>query len=311
MRQQTPYQQKMEQLGLEEHNLFEIAYSKIANYTSVLSAKYGKVFVLDERSFLLRTIRRMTDIMKSVYVLFQTTQDRASMMILDRSVIDLNATICFLFDHVKDTDERALRILLFYLDGVRTRLKISKENLKERNPKYISEEEYNATLKQMKAAKVADLNAVKDLELQIKVSPLYEQMHPLIMKNASWRYKKIDSEYNYTWTELYTIASGEEDMAQFEQKYLSHYVHGTAISDIQYSSINDTNPVFALNICCSILNHLEPIIKAWFPDDYNDLEEAHKRILVDRLLEVLPSESLKTYLEQLESEAGDTAGDRP
>lgn len=299
--QQTPYRQKMELLGLEEHNLFEIAYSKIVNCTAILSSKYGKVSVLDERSFLLRTIKRMTDIMLSIFALFQTTKDRAAMLILDRSVIDLNATICFLFDYVKDTDERALRIMLFYLDGIRIRLKISNNPLKKRDPKYISEEEYNAILEQKKATMEADIKAVENLELKIKSSPLYTRMHPSIMKNASWRYKRIESKDCFTWANLYEIAAGDKNMAQFEQEYLSHYVHGVAISDIQYPSINETNPVFALNICCSILNHLEPIIRAWFPDDYNDLEEAHKRLVVDRLLENLPPESIREYLKQLES----------
>lgn len=68
---QTEYQMKMDLLGLQEHNLFEIEYNKVVNYTSVLYAKYGKESVLDdERSFLLRSITRMTNLMKSVYVIF-------------------------------------------------------------------------------------------------------------------------------------------------------------------------------------------------------------------------------------------------
>ena len=296
---QTPYQEKMYLLGLQEHNLFEIAYGKVAHFISVLSALYGKESVLDERSFLLRSIRRMTNLMRSVYVLFKTTSDRASMMILTRSVIDLNATICFLFDYVKDSDERALRLLLFYLDGVRTRLKISKEPLKKRDSWYISEEEYNATLEQMTAAKEADLKAAQDIEMRIKASPLYQMMHSSIMENASWRFKKIDGKDSYSWINLYEIASGEKNLAQFEQKYLSHYVHGVAISDFQFPSINETNPAFALNICCSILNHLESIIKAWFPEEFEELEEAHKKGLVNAILENMTPEMLEAYLKRL------------
>ena len=285
----------MDLLGLQEHNLFEIAYCKADFFTSVLTAKYGKESVLDERTFLLRSIKRMTNLMRSVYVLFKTTSDRASMMILTRSVIDLNATICFLFDYVKDADERALRLLLFYLDGVRTRQKISKEPLKKRDPRYISEEEYNATLEQMKTAKEADIKAVLDIETRIKNSPFYPMMHPSIVENASWRFKKIDGKHSYSWIDLYEIAAGDKNMAQFEQVFLSHYVHGVAISDFQFSSINDTNPVFALNICCSILNHLDSIFKAWFPGEYVTLEEAHKKSLVTSLLDNMPPETLEAY----------------
>ena len=130
----------MDRLGLQDHNLFEIAFKRVVYFTTALSEKYATNVMLDERSFLLRTILRMTDLMRSVYVIFKTTTDRASMMILARSIIDLNATICFLFKYVKDDAERALRLRLFYLDGVRTRLKISDEPLKERDPHYISEE---------------------------------------------------------------------------------------------------------------------------------------------------------------------------
>ena len=299
--EQTEYQKKMDLLGLQEHNLFEIEYSKVVNFTSVLTAKYGRESVLDERSFLLRTITRMTNLMKSVYVIFQTTTDRASMMILTRSIIDLNAIICFLFDFVKDKDERHLRFLLYYLDGVRTRLKISGEPLKERDPSVISEEEYNATQKQMDDAKDADIKAIQDIELRIKASPLSQKMHYSIMENASWRFKRISSKGDYSWTNLYEIAAGERKMAQFEQMFLSHYVHGAAISDFQFSVINETNPVFALNICCSILYHLETIIKNWFPGEYDDLEEAHKHLLVDTLLENMTPESLKEYMKRLEN----------
>lgn len=299
----TVYQQKMELLGLQEHNLFEIEYSKVVNFTSVLSAKYGRESVLDERSFLLRTITRMTNLMKSVYVIFQTTTDRASMMILTRSIIDLNAIICFLYDYVKDKEERELRMLLYYLDGVRTRLKISREPLKERDPSVISEEEYNATQKQMDDAKDADIKAIQDIELRIKASPLFPQMHQSIMEKASWRFKRIGSKDNFTWINLYEIAASEKKMALFEQMFLSHYVHGAAISDFQFSVINETNPVFALNNCCSILYHLETIIKNWFPGEYDALEEAHKHILVDKLLENMSPETLKEYLKRLESRA--------
>lgn len=301
----TPYQQRMDLLGLQEHNLFEIAYGKVVFFTTALTAKYGKESALDERSFLLRSIKRMTDLMRSVYVLFKTTSERASMMILSRSVIDLNATICFLFDYVKKHDERTLRLLLFYLDGVRTRLRISKEPLKKRDPRYISEEEYNATLEQMEAAKEADIKAVQDIETRIKDSPLYSKMNSSIMENASWRFKKIDGKQSYSWTDLYEIAAGDKNMAQFEQAYLSHYVHGVAISDFQFSAINDTNPVFALNICCSILNHLDPIFKAWFPGEYEELEEAHKKFLVNSLLENMTPETLETYLKRLDIDEGD------
>ena len=297
----TEYQKKMGMLGLQEHNLFEIEYSKLVNYTSVLSAKYGKESLLDERSFLLRTIMRMTNLMKSVYVIFQTTVDRASMMILARSIIDLNAIICFLFDYVKDKDERELRLLLYYLDGVRARLKISSEPLKERDPNIISEEEYKATQKQMDDSKEADIKAIKDIELRIMESPLFSQIHHSIMDNASWRYKRISSKDVFSWTNLYEIAAGEKKMAQFEQMFLSHYVHGAAISDFQFPVINETNPVFALNICCSILYHLETIIKNWFPEEYDKLEDLYKHIMVNNLLENMSPESLKEYLKMLES----------
>ena len=59
--------------------------------------------------------------------------------------------------------------------------------------------------------------------------------------------------------------------------------------------------MFALNICCSILYHLETIIKNWFSGEYDDLEEAHKHLLVDTLLENMTPESLKEYMKRLEN----------
>lgn len=298
----TPYQEKMEQLGLQEFNLFEIALLKTEHFITALSAKYATNILLDERTFLLRTIKRMTNLMHSVLLIFKTITDRASMMILARSIIDLNSIICFLFQHVKNDEERALRLQLFYLDGVRTRLKISKEPLRKRDPNYISEEEYNATQTQMEEAKQADLASINDLEKLVVSSSLYTKMHPDILEKAIWKFKKIGSAKAYTLTELYEIAAGDKKMARFEQEYLSHYVHGIAISDFQFSVINETNPAFSLNICCSILNHLEPIIKAWFPEDYDTLEDSFKPILVQYVIDGLTPEELNSYLQDKDSE---------
>lgn len=296
----TPYQNKMEQLGLQEFNLFEIELLKIEHFITALSEKYATTLMLDERTFLLRTIKRMTNLMHSVRVIYKTVIDRASMMILARSIIDLNAIICFFFQYVKNDEERALRLRLFYLDGVRTRLKISKEPLKERDPNYISEEEYNATQSQMEKAKRADLVAIDDLEQLVVNSPLYAQMHPEILEKAIWKFKKVNSKKAYTLTELYEIAAGDKKMARFEQEYLSHYVHGIAISDFQFPVINETNPAFSLNICCSILNHLEPIIKVWFPSDYDALESSFKPILAQYIISGLSPEELKSYIQDKE-----------
>ena len=300
----TPYQKKMEQLCLQEFNLFEIELLKIERFITALSEEYATNILLDERIFLLRTAMRMTNLMRSVLVIFKT--DRASMMILARSIIDLNAIICFMFQHVKNDEERALRLRLLFHDGVRTRLKISKEPIKERNPNYISEEEYSATLTQMEEAKQADLAAIDDLEQLIVNSPLYAQMHPEILEKAIWKFKKINSKKAYTLTELYEIATGDKKMARFEQEYLSHYVHGIAISDFQFPVINETNPAFSLNICCSILNHLEPIIKVWFPSDYDALESSFKPILAQYVISGLNPEELKSYIQdkELEHKAG-------
>ena len=290
----------MEQLGLQEFNLFEIELLKIEHFITALSEKYATTLMLDERTFLLRTIKRMTNLMHSVRVIYKTVIDRASMMILARSIIDLNAIICFFFQYVKNDEERALRLRLFYLDGVRTRLKISKEPLKERDPNYISEEEYNATQSQMEKAKRADLVAIDDLEQLVVNSPLYAQMHPEILEKAIWKFKKVNSKKAYTLTELYEIAAGDKRMARFEQEYLSHYVHGIAISDFQFPVINETNPAFSLNICCSILNHLEPIIKVWFPSDYDALESSFKPILAQYIISGLSPEELKSYIQDKE-----------
>lgn len=167
----TPYQKKMEQLCLQEFNLFEIELLKIERFITALSEEYATNILLDERIFLLRTAMRMTNLMRSVLVIFKT--DRASMMILARSIIDLNAIICFMFQHVKNDEERALRLRLLFHDGVRTRLKISKEPLQERDPNYISEEEYNTTMTQLEEAKQADLKAIDDLEKIVVSRPCF------------------------------------------------------------------------------------------------------------------------------------------
>lgn len=91
----------------------------------------------------------------------------------------------------------------------------------------------------MEKAKRADLVAIDDLEQLVVNSPLYAQMHPEIIEKAIWKFKKVNSKKAYTLTELYEIAAGDKRMARFEQEYLSHYVHGIAISDFQFPVTSD------------------------------------------------------------------------
>lgn len=296
----TKYQEMMTALGLEEHNLFEIAYSKVKAKTMALSEKYAVDSPLDEFSILLRNIKRMTDLMNSVYLLYSMNQDRAAMMILTRSVVDINATLYFLFVHVQDPEERKLRIKLYYLDGIRTRLALSKEPLKERDETFISEEEYKATLAQKNETRASDLQSAANLEKMIKASSFAPQMHKKILKYARWRYRSIDKEEAYSWKDLYRFAAGEDKMANFEQDYLSQYVHGMALADIQSSTLHETNPVFCLNLCCTILNKVdEVILKTWFPDDHDNLEKAFRLQMGAQLWSNLPQETREGYLNRL------------
>ena len=292
---QTKYQQMMAKLGLEEENLFEIVYHQISYFVSALSSLYEEENLLDGRSMLLRFIRRMVNIMRSIYVLYKTTADRASMMILTRSVIDINATIHFFFRYVTDPEELSLRILLFQLDGVRTRLGLSDEPLKPRDPEIISEAEYEETLRQRNVTRTSDLKAKEGLERMIKQSAFYPEMHRMIFQKAIWKYKDIRKNDKYSWEDLYVIACEEKGRARFAQDYLSHYVHGVGIADIQSSSIDETNPVFSLNICVSILDRLNPIIQSWFPDDYEVLVKASRTEMGEMLLSNLPLETLEEY----------------
>ena len=297
---ETKYQEKMTALGLEEHNLFEIAFSKVQAKTMALSEKYGVDSLLDEHSILLRNLKRMTGLMSSVYQLYTTNQDRAAMMVLTRSVIDINAMLYFLFIHVQAPEERKLRINLFYLDGLRTRLGLSKEPLKERDENYISEEEYNAVLVQKQETQAADLQSIANLEKMIQSSPFAPKMHKNILKYAKWRYCSINKDQAYSWKDLYRFAAGDNGMANFQQDYLSQYVHGLALADIQSSTLHETNPVFCLNLCHTILTKVdEVILKTWFPDDYDNQEKVFRLQMADQLWRNLPQETKEEYLKRL------------
>ena len=288
----------MDELGLDEYDLFELEFQKIIFFLDSLSVKYEKRDLLDERSLLLRSTRRMIRLMESINVIYETTQERPSMMILTRSIIDINATICFLFQFVTDQVERKLRILLFFLDGVRTRMRLSASPLKPRDEKYIAEDEYSAIFDQRTETRTSDIKAEKDLLQMIKESSLYPQMNHQIIVKANWRYHSIKSKRNYSWKDLYEIACGEENMAMFEQEYLSQYVHGVAIADIQSNSIVETNPMFSLNMCNSILNKLEQILKIWFSGDYENLENAYKQNVGPILLRNLPQDTFDKYIKR-------------
>lgn len=298
--QKTLYQQNMDKLGLDEHDLFEFEFKKIIFFVNSLSVMYEKDDLLDERSLLLRSIRRMTRLMESIDVIYEYTQERASMMILTRSIIDINATICFLFKYVTDHTERTLRILLFFLDGIRTRMKLSDFPMKPRDERYISEDEYCAIFEQREATRSADMKAEKDILEMIEKSPLYPRMNHLIIEKANWRYRSLKSKGDYSWRDLYEMVCGDESWAMFEQVYLSQYVHGVAIADIQSDSIVETNPMFSLNMCNSTLKMLEQILKIWFSGEYENLENAYKQNVGPSLLMNLPQATISEYIQRYE-----------
>lgn len=248
----------MDNVGMDSEALFLYAYSELDYYTDEL------IKLVPEDSFslnynLLKTIRKMLDIWQSIFLINENNQDFTSILCLLRTIVDHYAFINLLFVETIDLNEREIRLLLYLLDGLRTRRKSLSKSSSKFDPKITSEGEFYLIANQCRSTLESDIIAEKDIKVRIKKLSNGAINNNLI-KHSYWQFINITNDTKFKWSELYDMLPINKDMADVFSNYLSQFIHGLGLSNIQY--YNNQNCIgFTLSISTVILDKITKILK--------------------------------------------------
>jgi hypothetical protein len=157
------------------------------------------------------------------------------------------------------------------------------------DPKHISKQDYDNIIQQCTNAREADKKVCEYLKSRLSFFSFIDTVNRKIISNNLWKYKHIESEECYKWKQLYNIYFND-NVSSFSQHYLSHYVHGLAISDIQYFSEKSRLPNIHLSMGISIMGHLLKMIQNIFADDVKELDEEFKTNIIRHFLNDIPQD---------------------
>lgn len=217
----------------------------------------------------------MLDIWQSLHLICNNNKDYTSLIALSRVIIDNYAFLHLLFIHTTVEEERETRLLLYVLDGLRSRRKdvlLMKHNY---DPQYITEKEAYVTKKQCEESVESDNTAEKQI-LQRLTIILKGEINQKLIDKSDWRFKDYklpkSKENSFSWTELYSLFASENGMTNTYMGYFSQFVHGLGVSNMQYGIIDGSD--FIYNVGISIMDYTKKLV-------YNILHDEIIRYNVD------------------------------
>lgn len=201
-------------------------------------------------------------------------EDYNTLCALVRILADNVATLNLVYN-CEDNEEKALRHLLYVMDGVSLRHKTLIGHPMKYDGK-IPREVYEALKVQVKGAIDNAANVISFCEKTIRSRVTYQnyQEHiDLLIERRDWKYRELGriKAKSYTWREMYKnleIKTGDEMFP-----FLSQYVHGLSVSNIALNDRDDFDAPLSFAICLAgwLLNYLrkvyEPHIGAYTMED--------------------------------------------
>lgn len=278
----------MDRLGLDDNCQFEFFFSYLDHYYQHLSKLYDMSNIIDIKAFLLRGVSKILDIEQSTYLLASEKRDLNSILVLTRTALDYFSVLNLFYNKTSNEEERLFRIILYELDGLTTRIKMLQHKTSF-NPKHISKQDYDKIIQQCNNAMKSDEKACEALKSSLNSLPFIDTVNVKIIRNNIWKYKHLERQEYYSWKELYNMCFND-NVSAFCQHYLSQYVHGLAISDIQYFSEKSEFPNMHLSMGISIMGHLLEMIKNIFADDINELNKEFKTNIIPYFLNDIPQD---------------------
>lgn len=187
-----------------------------------------------------------------VYTMVKISREREdynTVCALVRIMADNIASINLIYGS-KNTEEKALRHLLYILDGISLRYKL----LKERHMQYdgtIPQESYEALKNQVEGAKENMDKCIFYCTYAIKQLPVYTVRScavDYLIKTKNWKFKTVDKpKENYTWKEMYEMLKIKEGKEMFS--FFSQYVHGLSVSNIATGDKDDFQAPLSFAVC--------------------------------------------------------------
>lgn len=230
------YQILQEKMSLDNETLYLYIYSEL----DYLVAELFKIVKRDYFNLsynLLLTSKKMLDIWESIFLIYNNHKDNTSLCTLTRSTIDNYAFLHLLFVLTDNVFDREIRLYLHILDGVKVRKSALKNRENEFNDKYLTRSEYEETNQKCLNALYEDEKTENYIHRELnKISDIY--LNRKIIEESNWRFKdpqKGDKKKNqYSWMELYKEFAKNNSMATMYMDFLSQFVHGLGISNMQY-----------------------------------------------------------------------------
>ena len=287
----------MDKLGLDDNCQFEFFFSYLDYYYHHLSKLCDMSNIIDIKAFLLRGVSRILDIEQSTHLLASENRDINSILVLTRTALDYFSVLNLFYNKTSNEEERLFRIILYELDGLTTRIKMLQHQA-DFDPRHISKQDYDKIIQQCNNAKESDEKVCEYLRSRLSFFSFIDTVNRQIISNNLWKYKHVESEECYKWKQLYNIYFND-NVSSFSQHYLSHYVHGLAISDIQYFSEKSELPNIHLSMGISIMGHLLKMIQNIFADDVKELDEEFKTNIIPCFIESIPHEVIAKICDEI------------
>lgn len=283
------------ELGFDVETQFLYAYSSLDYVYKYLCQKYDSSHLIDSKAFLLRYIHNILEIQQSLHMLYTEKRDARSLLTLTRALVESIALLNLFYIETSTEEERRVRFILYYLDGISTRIKLSDYSDIKYDPNIATQEEYDYLMLQCSNTLKTDIVAKDNLSDMLKSSPLYANINAHILKDNNWKYRDLSDKSSYTYLDLFAKVYSSS-LSGFNQNYLSQYVHGLAIMDIQASSLNFQSMPICLTEGIEVMKILRKIMDSVFCNDVAQMVTIRKQVLQELYTDCVPQAKIEEWL---------------
>ena len=280
------------ELGFDIETYFLYTFSCMDNVYNYLCQKYDSSPTIDSKAFLLRYIHNILELQQSLHLLYIENRDARSLLTLTRAMTESVALLNLFYVETPTEEERKIRFILYYMDGVNTRIKLSDYSDIKNDSNYVTQDEYEQLMSQCSDTLQADLVELESLANMLKCSPLYPAIDKSIIKNKNWNYKVLSGKSTYTYSELFKKVYSSS-LSNFNQSYLSQYVHGLAIMDIQSPFLESQSMPICLTEGIEVMRLLRKMIETVFCDDLDQLDIIRGQVFRNYIIMLSQSERSK------------------
>ncbi|MBQ8812336.1 MAG: hypothetical protein IJZ70_08505 [Bacteroidales bacterium] len=209
--------------------------------------------------------------MRTLILVCSIGRDYASACALLRIVVD-NISVYNLIYANEDPIEKEYRHYLYVLDGICVRESQMKKDIEDRGN--ITKDDLEKLQNQYKDTRDAD-SSIKQFCIDKlnnhTYAKVYPDFHEQCISNNNWKFKdtnfKKDVRQNqYSWKDLYSNLNLEDDVVSFISLYLSQFVHGLILSNINLTGVEENfEPI--LSITTALLSTIQKDLEVRCPNN--------------------------------------------